>query len=166
MNVVKSPGVSAIGRCLVMAAVVLMGVSARAAAPSASSPHEPSAASPELKPHQPAGRDALPPKPDSLSPLALAGSLALVIGLFLLALWLLRRASPRGGGLLPTEVFETLGRAPLAHRHQAHLVRIGNKLALLSASVTGVEPLVEITDPAEVERLTALCRPKEKRDAK
>jgi len=51
-----------------------------------------------------------------------------------------------------------LGRAPLANRQQAHLLRCGNKLLLVSAGTAGTEPLTEITDPAEVERLTELCR--------
>ena len=72
--------------------------------------------------------------------------------------WLLRRASPPGAGLLPAEAFEVLGRAPLANRQQAHLLRCGNKLLLVSASAAGTEPLAEITDPAEVDRLTSLCR--------
>jgi hypothetical protein len=38
------------------------------------------------------------------------------------------------------------------------LVRVGNKLLLLSVTATAAETLTEITDPQEIERLTALCQ--------
>jgi flagellar biogenesis protein FliO len=97
-------------------------------------------------------------KPDGTPSLvAVFGSLALVLGIFFALVWMLRRASP-GAGVLPAEVFEVLGRAPLANRQQAHLLRCGNKLLLVSTGAAGTEPLTEITDPSEVERLTNLCR--------
>ena len=55
-----------------------------------------------------------------------------MLGIFFLVVWLLRRASPRGPAALPGEAFEVLGRAPLANRQQAHLLRCGNKLLLVS----------------------------------
>src|SRR5262245_2085699 len=86
------------------------------------------------------------------------GSLALVLGLFLVIAWCAKRFSPAGATVLPKEAVEILGRAPLATRQQAHLVRIGNKLLLVAISPTGAETLTEITEPTEVEHLTALCR--------
>jgi flagellar biogenesis protein FliO len=59
---------------------------------------------------------------------------------------------------LTGEVFEVLGRAPLAARQQVHLVRLGAKLVLLSVSPAGVEALSEVTDPDEVIRLAGLCQ--------
>ena len=100
-------------------------------------------------------------RPDGMSSLVtLGGSLAMVLGLFLLTMWLLRRASPNATAALPMEVFEVLGRAPLAGRQQAHLLRCGNKLLLVSvaAAGSGATTLGEITDPAEVARLADLCR--------
>jgi flagellar biogenesis protein FliO len=90
--------------------------------------------------------------------LTVAGSLALVLGVFLLVVWVLRQASPYGFGALPGEAFEVLGRAALANRQQVHLLRCGSKLLLVCVSPTGAETLTEITDPAEVERLSSLCR--------
>jgi flagellar protein FliO/FliZ len=90
--------------------------------------------------------------------LTLVGGLLLVLALFFAAAWAFRRMLPPGAGPLPSEVFEMLGGAPLAGRQQAHLLRCGNKLLLVSTGVAGVTPLTEITDPAEVERLTNLCR--------
>lgn len=99
-----------------------------------------------------------PAKPGSASSLVtLGGSLAVVLGLFLIVAWLLKKATPGNSALLPKEVFEVLGRAPLASRQQVHLVRCGRKLLLLSASPAGLETLAEIDDPAEVDRLAGLC---------
>jgi len=87
-----------------------------------------------------------------------ACSLAVVLGLFFMFACVIRRAAPRGSMLLPSEVIEVLGRAPLANRQQIHLLRCGNKLLLVSATPTGVETLTELTDPEEVDRLAGLCR--------
>ncbi len=90
--------------------------------------------------------------------LTTAGSLALVLCLFFAAAWVLRRGTPHSPRLLPSEVFETLGRAPLPGRHQMHLIRCGHKLLLVSVSAAGADTLTEITDPLEVDRLCGLCR--------
>ena len=83
--------------------------------------------------------------------------LAIVVGLFLIAMWLMRRGSPKGNGLLPAEAFAMLGRAPLTAQSFAHLLRVGNKLVLVAVSTDGAQPLTEVTDPMEVDRLTGLC---------
>jgi flagellar biogenesis protein FliO len=88
----------------------------------------------------------------------LAGSLGVVLGIFLLIAWLMRRAAPQGLKRLPNEAFEVLGRAPLAGRQNVHLVRCGTKLLLVSITPAGTETLTEITDPQEVDRLAGLCR--------
>lgn len=106
------------------------------------------------------GQGDSPPlaKPGSLTSLMTVGaSLAVVLGLFLIVAWLLRKASPGGSASLPKEVFEILGRAPLASRQQVHLVRCGRKLLLLSVTQAGIDTLSEIDDPAEVDRLAGLC---------
>lgn len=92
------------------------------------------------------------------SMVTVAGSLGVVLGIFLLAAWLFRRAAPQGFSRLPNEAFEVLGRAPLAGRQNVHLLRCGNKLLLVSITPTGTETLTEITDPPEVDRLAGLCR--------
>ena len=98
-----------------------------------------------------AGRGGLP------SPITIGGSLALVIGVFLIVAFLMRRAAPRSGGALPHEVVEVLGRAPLAERQHVYLLRCGDKLLLVSVTPNGAETLTEITSAEEVERLSALC---------
>ena len=93
-----------------------------------------------------------------LSPIVTAlGGLAVVVGLFFLVAWALRRAAPRMAGALPGEVFEVLGRAPLSGRQQVHLLRCGSKLLLVSVTPAGAETLTEITDANEVDRLAGLC---------
>jgi flagellar protein FliO/FliZ len=92
------------------------------------------------------------------SMVTVGGSLAVVLGLFFLCVWVMRGAAPKGSSLLPGEVFEVLGRAPLASRQQVHLLRCGNKLLLVSVTPTGTETLTEVTEPAEVDRLAGMCR--------
>ena len=89
---------------------------------------------------------------------AVVGSLALVLGLFFVVAWMMRRTMPATRLVLPGEVLEVLGRAPLAGRQQVHLIRLGNKLVLVSVTPAGMEALSEVTDAEEVERLTGLCR--------
>ncbi len=84
-------------------------------------------------------------------------SLVIVVGLFFMMAWLFRKTMPRAAQALPSEVLETLGRSPLTQRDHMHLIRVGNKLVLVSVSQAGVQPLTEITDPDEVERLSAIA---------
>jgi flagellar biogenesis protein FliO len=86
------------------------------------------------------------------------GSLAIVLGLFVVLAWFSRRLTPAGAAQLPREVLELLGRASLNSRQQVQLVRLGNKLLLVASTAAGTETLTEITDAAEVDRLASLCR--------
>lgn len=86
-----------------------------------------------------------------------SAGLAIVVGLFLVCMWLLRRAGPKPTSPLPTEAVAVLGRVPLAARNFAHLLQVGNKLVLVAITPDGVAPITEVTDPAEVQRLLGLC---------
>ena len=86
------------------------------------------------------------------------GSLSVVLAAFFVLVWLSRKTAPKGLAPLPGEVFESLGRAPLTARQQMQLIRLGNKLVLLSVTPTGAETLTEITNIDEVNRLTGLCQ--------
>ncbi len=88
----------------------------------------------------------------------IAGSLAIVLTLLVVALWLLRRTVPAAAQPLPAEVVEVLGRAPLSGRQQMHLLRCGRKLLLVSVTPECAKTLTEITDPLEVDRLAGLCQ--------
>jgi flagellar biogenesis protein FliO len=83
--------------------------------------------------------------------------LAIVVGLFLICMWMLRRGGAKPSGVLPAEAFAVLGRAPLTPQTSAQLLRVGNKLVLVAMSSGVIQPLSEVTDPVEVDRLTALC---------
>ncbi len=60
--------------------------------------------------------------------------------------------------MLPKEVFEIIGRAPLGARQQVQLLRCGSKLLLVSITPQGTETLTEVTDPVEVDRIAGICR--------
>jgi flagellar biogenesis protein FliO len=112
-----------------------------------------------LKPRTPGSPAESKPRPGGIQSIAaISGSLAAVLGLFLLVVWLLRRASPSATATLPIEAFEVLGRAALPNRQQVHLLRCGSKLLLVSITATGADTLTEITDPEEVDRMADLCR--------
>ncbi len=92
------------------------------------------------------------------SVVTVSSSLAIVLGLFFVTAWLMRRTGSGGLASLPDDVFEVLGRAPLNQRQQVHLVRCGTKLLLVSLTPDSAETLTEIDDPDEVTRLAGLCR--------
>lgn len=85
-------------------------------------------------------------------------ALAIVIGAFLLFVWLLRRGGRTTEKSLPSDVVSVLGRTPLADRQFAQLIRVGNKLVLVQLTPTAVQTITEVTDPAEVDRIMGLCQ--------
>jgi len=85
-------------------------------------------------------------------------SLAIVAGLFLVVVWVLRRHLPGGSAMLPSDVFEVLGRGTAGPKQPVQLVRLGDRLLLLSVMADRMQTLAEITDPDEVTRLAGLCR--------
>jgi len=89
--------------------------------------------------------------------ITVGGSLAIVLGLFLVVAWVLRKTAPHGSLVLPKEVFDILGRAPLGARQQVQLLRCGNKLLLVSITPGGAETLTEVTEPIEVDRIAGIC---------
>lgn len=92
------------------------------------------------------------------SVVTIGSSLAIVLGLFFVVVWALRRTVPGVSATLPGEVVEVLGRSVLAGREQLHLLRCGHKLLLVSVGQTSVTTLTEIAEPDEVNRLAGLCR--------
>ncbi len=89
---------------------------------------------------------------------SMAGSLALVLAAFGISVWFLRKANHGKGKNLPKGAFEVLGQASIAPRHQALLVRVGDRVLLLSLSPTGTTTLAEFKEGPEVHRLVALCK--------
>lgn len=98
-----------------------------------------------------------PPPSTGRTLTTVVSSLAIVLGLFFVFVWVMRRGAPHAPGALPSEVVQVLGRAALTPRQQMQLVRVGDKLLLVAVSPTGAETLTEVTEPAEVERLAAAC---------
>jgi flagellar biogenesis protein FliO len=98
-------------------------------------------------------------RPGKMSPLVTgSASLGIVLGLFLLVVWVARRGGPAGATMLPHDAVEVLGRAPFAARQHVYLVHCGNKILLVHVSPAGAQTLTEIADPAEVERLLTVCQ--------
>ena len=87
----------------------------------------------------------------------LIGSVAVVVGLFVVVAWAARRGMPKQPPLLPREAMEVLGRQRFGGKQEVQLVRVGNKLVLIHMMPGHAEPLTEITDPEEVDRLTGIC---------
>lgn len=93
---------------------------------------------------------------ESLS--TVGGSLAIVLTAFLALVWLAKRGQTGRNAALPEGVLEILGRASLPGRQHLQLIRLGPKLVLICVTPTTAETLAEITDPQQVESLTAQCR--------
>ena len=84
-------------------------------------------------------------------------SLAIVLGLFFGVVWLSRRALPKSAGGLSSDVVEVLGRTAMGNRQTLQLIRVGNRLLLVSVTSTGANTLTEVTDPHEVQELLDRC---------
>jgi flagellar protein FliO/FliZ len=89
--------------------------------------------------------------------LTVIASLAVVLGLFVSVVWVMRRGMPQQNRKLPKAAVESLGHIPFPGRQQGQLLRIGNKLVLVSFSTAGADVITEVTDPLEVDRLAGLC---------
>lgn len=86
-------------------------------------------------------------------------SLAIVLGLFAAMIWATRRFNGRGSirGILPKEIMQPLGSTTLDPRTRVSMLRCGDRIIVIAQSASGIHPLSEITDPIEVQRLTAAC---------
>ena len=114
----------------------------------------------------PIGNSGKSPRADELpaevptatgSLLTVVSSLVIVLGLFLCVIWISRRGWSRRHYLVPKDVIDIMGRAPLAARQNLHVIKFANKLLLVAVTPEGAETLTEITDPDEILRVKALC---------
>ena len=87
-----------------------------------------------------------------------AGSLAIVLGVYFAFIWLTRQIQGTHSNGLPKEVVEVLGFAPFGPKQNLQLVRLGSKLLLLLHGAEGTRTIGEISDPEEVEFLAGLCK--------
>ena len=88
-------------------------------------------------------------------------SLAVLAGLILLAIAGGKVAKKLGvghSGILPRAAAEVLGRCRVEPRQSIHLVRLGQRILVLSSSSGSLTLLTEVVDPVEVDVLTGLCR--------
>ena len=92
------------------------------------------------------------------SPTNILGGLAMMLGLFFLMIWFIKRGTVKTASALPQEVVEVLGRTPISARQYVHLLHVGNKLLLVSLSSERADTLTEITDPVEVDHLTRISK--------
>ena len=97
-------------------------------------------------------------KPELTPVLSVGGSLLIVIAAFFLLAVLFRKVTPQGNRLLPKEAFECLGRYFLTQKHQLQVLRLGNRIVLVSVMPDKVSTLAEITDPDETVAFLGLCR--------
>jgi flagellar biogenesis protein FliO len=93
----------------------------------------------------------------TISMVSIGGSVAVVVGLFLIVAWTARRGIGSIPPTLPRDALEVLGRKRFAGKQEMQLVRLGSKLVLIHVVPGHAEALCEITDPAEVDRLTGIC---------
>ena len=89
-------------------------------------------------------------KPELTPALSVAGSLLIVVAAFFLLVILFRKVSPQANRQLPKEAFECLGRHFLTQKQQLQVLRLGNRIVLVSVMPEGVSTLAEMTDPDEV----------------
>ncbi|HBT78474.1 MAG TPA: hypothetical protein DEB39_16455 [Planctomycetaceae bacterium] len=90
--------------------------------------------------------------------LSTLGGLAIVLAVFLAFVLLMRSVTPNQGYHLPKEAAEHLGRISLTQKVQLHLLRIGNRLVLLSVTADGATAITELTDADEVVQVLGACR--------
>ena len=90
--------------------------------------------------------------------ISVGGTLLIVVAAFFILALFLRKVSPQSNRALPKEAMECLGRYYLTQKHQVQLLRIGNRIVLVSVMPDGVSTLAEITDPDEAVALLGLCR--------
>ena len=89
--------------------------------------------------------------------ITVGGSLTIVLGLFFVVAWAMRKTAPRGSLMLPKEVL-IFSAAPAWGAAASATARCGNKLLLVSITPHGTETLTEVTDPLEVDRIAGICQ--------
>jgi flagellar biogenesis protein FliO len=96
-------------------------------------------------------------QPSKLNITKMLSSLAIVLGGYFAFVWVVRKFNPGANSQLPPDVVQVLGKTPFGTRQTLQVVRLGSKLVLLLNGADGTFPMGEVTDPDEVNRLTAMC---------
>lgn len=112
------------------------------------------------------GAHPTPSEPAGPSWLRVAGALAIVLGLIFLARLAIRRVASTGGlrgqfgaaGRAPSGVLEVLGRYPISRGQSLVLLRVDQRVLLLSQSGSGFRTLANFDDPSDVASLLMRTR--------
>jgi flagellar biosynthetic protein FliO len=83
----------------------------------------------------------------------LVTALGIVLGLILLARWVLRRFFGVAGATRATRAVQVLARSPLSPKQQLMLLRVGRRVIVVGDAGGQLNTLSEITDPDEVASL-------------
>mgnify|MGYP001156748189 CR=1 FL=1 len=83
------------------------------------------------------------------------GSLAVVLSLFLGFVWVVKKKQGRSRQPLNQNMLTVIGQTHLTKDHTLHVVKLGERLLLVSAGESKVTCLTELTDPVEIEQLLA-----------
>lgn len=98
------------------------------------------------------GRSRMPSSGSALA------ALAVVVLLFFGAARLWKTHGPKLPTPAPREAIEVLGRCRIESRQSVYLVRLGSRVLVLGSSGGELSALSDITDPVEVDLITAQCR--------
>jgi flagellar biogenesis protein FliO len=121
-----------------------------------------SSASIELKGPAQSGAPSIErPRSPWASAFSMIVSLAMVVCLFLLFALMFRKSHPAQFNKLPSGVVKVLGRSAMGPRQQLYVIRFGSKLVLVSHQPGQTQPISEIADPEEADRVAGLCEANE-----
>jgi flagellar biogenesis protein FliO len=79
--------------------------------------------------------------------------MAIVIGLLLGGVWLMRNMGAASVAGHPAETLRVLRRTKIAGRNYVNAIQFGDRLLLVGDGPTGLRTLAEVTDPHEVQEL-------------
>jgi flagellar biogenesis protein FliO len=89
----------------------------------------------------------------SQSATRMVGALAVVLGAFMVLLWVTKKIQGPSKAMMSKQTLELLGKKQINKIHSLHLIRLGQRILLVSASDSSVTCLSEINDPLEVAQL-------------
>jgi flagellar biogenesis protein FliO len=89
----------------------------------------------------------------SQSATRMVGALAIVLGAFMVLLWITKKIQGPSKTMMSKQTLEVLGQKQINKIHSLHLIRLGQRILLVSASDSNVTCLSEIIDPVEVAQL-------------
>ncbi len=110
--------------------------------------------------------EAAPERSEPASWPRVLGALAVVIGLIFAVRFILKKVSATGGlrgqlgagGRAPSGVLEVLGRYPISRGHSLVLLRVDQRVLLLSQSSSGFSTLANFDEPSDVASLLMKTR--------